>query len=189
MGLGVAVVVAAALAGHLRSGPPPPVMSRLPTFSLTERSGRAVTLESLAGRAWVADFIFTRCAGLCPAMTARMARLGQSLPPGALLVSITVDPEHDTPETLARYAQGFRAGDAWLFLTGRKEDLYALAVQGFKLAAMEVPQDRQAVAAGPFLHSGKFVLVDGRGQVRGYYDSEDESALRRLLRDLRRVGT
>lgn len=184
------VLAAAAAAPVLRRrlDPPPPVLGRLPAFSLTERSGRSVTRESLAGRVWVADFIFTSCAGLCPAMTARMARLQAEVPQGTRLVSFTVDPEHDSPEVLTRYAEGFQAGEEWLFVTGRKADLYNLAVDGFKLAAMEVPADQQRAGGdGPFLHSGQFVLVDERGQVRGYYDSKDEGAVLRLVRDARRL--
>jgi protein SCO1/2 len=167
--------------------PDPPRLAALPAFRLTERSGQPLTLALLRGRPWIADFIFTQCAGACPAMTARLARL-QSEVPGLTFVSFTVDPAHDTPEVLARYAASFHAGPGWLFATGSQQDLYALSVGGFKMAAMEVPVREQVAGGdGPFLHSSKFVLVDGEGQVRGYYDSTDEQALRALVADVERL--
>ncbi len=159
----------------------------LPEFALEGHDGQPLSLETLRGRPFVADFIFTSCAGLCPAMTARMAQLQQRLPPGVATLSFTVDPKHDTPEVLARYARDFGAGPSWRFATGRREALYRLATEGFKLAAMEVPKDQQQPGTdGPFLHSSKFVLVDGVGRIRGYYDSEDSEALEQLLGDAAR---
>jgi protein SCO1/2 len=98
-----------------------------------------------------------------------------------------VDPAHDTPEVLAAYARRAGAGPDWLFLTGERDALFRLAIEGFKLGVEELPPDRQSPGDGPFLHSSHFVLVDGRGRVRGYYDSTGEEALRRLRRDLRTV--
>src|SRR5712691_5934401 len=118
-----------------RATPEPPRLGTLPTFHLVERSGRAVGLVDLRGQPWVADFIFTQCAGVCPAMTARMARLRRELPAGVRSVSITVDPAHDTAPVLARYAAAFGADEGWLFLTGPQADLYLLSTGGFKLAA------------------------------------------------------
>lgn len=173
---------------RLKPPPPPPLLGTLPDFALTTETGRPIALADLRGQTWVADFIFTRCAGACPAMTARMARLRREIPQEALTISFTVDPLHDTPEVLSRYARGFSAGDGWLFVTGPQEALYGLVTGGFKLAAMEVPPDQQRAGGdGPFLHSSKFVLVDGRGRVRGYYDSEDPAAVGRLIQDLGRV--
>ncbi len=163
------------------------VLGTLPAFSLTGHDAQPISLESLRGRPFIADFIFTTCAGLCPAMTARMLQLQKRLAPGVAIVSFTVDPEHDTPEVLARYAADFRTGPSWRFATGQREALYRLATEGFKLAAMEVPKDQQQAGGdGPFLHSAKFVLVDSVGQIRGYYDSEDSQAVERLRSDAAR---
>jgi cytochrome oxidase Cu insertion factor (SCO1/SenC/PrrC family) len=184
IGAGALALVGTRLAG--RGTAEPPRLGTLPDFGLVERSGRTVALADLHGSPWVADFIFTQCAGACPAMTARMARLRRELPAGVRSVSFTVDPGHDTPAALARYATGFGADGEWLFVTGPQKDLYDLSTAGFKLAAMEVPPaERQAGGDGPFLHSSKFVLVDGQGVVRGYYDSTDEQAVRALVSDAR----
>jgi cytochrome oxidase Cu insertion factor (SCO1/SenC/PrrC family) len=188
LGLVGAILVAAGavavVGARARRAPEPPRLGSLPDFRLVERSGRPLSLADLRGRPWVADFIFTQCAGACPAMTARMARLRRDVPPDVQFVSFTVDPAHDTPEVLARYAASFRADEGWRFVTGPAKDLYALSVAGFKLAAMEVPPGEQAAGGdGPFLHSSKFVLVDGAGVIRGYYDSTEEAAMRTLAAD------
>jgi len=188
LGLVGAILVAAGavavVAARARPAREPPQLGSLPDFRLVERSGRPLSLADLRGRPWVADFIFTQCAGACPAMTARMARLRRDVSADVQFVSFTVDPAHDTPEVLARYAATFRADEGWRFVTGPAKDLYALSVAGFKLAAMEVPPGEQAAGGdGPFLHSSKFVLVDGAGVIRGYYDSTDEAAMRTLAAD------
>src|SRR5437867_13345282 len=149
----------------------------LPEFSLTDQAGKSVTLHDLADRVWVADFIFTSCGGTCPLMTAKMRRLQDVLPPEIRLVSIQLDTARDTPETLAAYAgeQG-AAGDRWLFLTGDKQALYDLCVKGFKL-----PLDTEGgTGAEPIVHSTRFVLVDKRGEIRGYYSGTEEDELKCL---------
>ena len=184
---GGALVAAGLLAGLVaarsRTAAEPPRMGALPAFALVERSGRPLSLADLRGHPWIADFIFTQCGGACPAMTARMARLRREIPEDVRFVSFTVDPAHDTPEVLSRYADAFHAGPSWLFATGPQKDLYDLSVRGFKLAAMEVPPGERAGGDGPFLHSSKLALVDADGVIRGYYDSTDEQALRGLVAD------
>lgn len=178
-------VVGAALYQRLGRPAPPPVLGEVPAFSLTNRDGRTVTREDLAGGPWIADFIFTRCAASCPMMTMRMARLGRELPAGAArLVSFTVDPAHDTPEALERYAASFKAPASWLFLTGPEEELHRLSRQGFKLAVDPAPPPGTASPEEPILHSTRLVLVDGRGRIRGYYDAFDEEATKRLRQDV-----
>jgi len=171
-------------------GPPPrlPVYGQVPDFRLMERSGQSVTLSDLRGQIWIADFIFTRCPGPCPLMSARMAGLQQPLAERAdvRLVSITVDPEYDTPQVLREYADRFRAGPSWLFLTGNKAAIFKLAQQGFHLAAQDNP-DAASLDQGPIIHSTRFVLVDRQAQIRGYYDSTDKESMQRLLLDVEQL--
>jgi len=169
---------------------PPPVLGEVPPFSLVNRDGRTVTRDDLAGAPWIADFVFTRCAASCPMMTDRMAKLAKDLDLGEAgaarlhLVSFTVDPGHDTPAVLAAYANRYKAPPAWLFLTGPQEALHHLSRDGFKLAVAPAggPADE------PILHSTRFVLVDARGRIRGYYDGFDQESIERLERDLRALG-
>ena len=166
---------------------PLPVLGQVPDFSLIERSGQAVSLKDLKGQVWVADFVFTHCAGPCPLLSRRMQSLQEPLAdqPGVRLVSFSVDPERDTPEVLAEYAKRYSAGDRWLFLTGEKESLYWLIMDGFKLGV----DDGSAVNAGvpgpgTITHSTRFVLVDREGRIRAYYDGSSEDIAEQLLPDI-----
>ncbi|HEX5716356.1 MAG TPA: SCO family protein [Thermoanaerobaculia bacterium] len=183
------VVAAATLLQWLRRPEPLPVYGKLPAFSLVNRDGRTIRLEDLAGAPWVADFIFTRCPASCPMMSARMARLEGSLPDvGVLLVSVSVDPAYDTPEVLEHYARKLQAPERWLFLTGEREDVRRLSIEGFKLGLDMDPPPGMA-GPEPILHSTRFVLVDGEGQIRGYYEAFDEASTEKLRKDLLRLVT
>jgi len=160
-----------------------PVYGALPEFELVERGGENVSLASLRGKVWVADFIFTHCAGPCPLLSSKMSTLQKSVREldGVRLVSFSVDPERDTPEVLAEYARRYQAdAERWLFLTGPKEPLYRLVGEGFRLAVADGgPQ------AGLITHSTRFVLVDQQGRIRGYYDGAETGTADALLPDIR----
>jgi len=151
-----------------------------PDFNLTERSNRKVTRQDLAGKVWVADFIFTRCAGTCPAMSSNMRKLQDQLFEDIRLVSFSVDPYHDTPEVLTGYANRYGADrDRWLFLTGEPEAIQKLSVGGFKLAL----DPTSGTEAEPITHSSRFVLVDRSGNIHGYYGTQEAQDLDRLVKD------
>ena len=151
-----------------------------PDFTLTERSNRKVTRQDLAGKVWVADFIFTHCAGACPIMSAHMKKLQDQLFADIRLVSFSVDPTNDTPEVLAEYANRYGADrDRWLFLTGDPETIQKISVGGFKLAL----DPSGGTEAEPITHSSRIVLVDRQGIIRGYYGTEEPEALARLIKD------
>lgn len=182
-------VTAAALVQRFRRPAPPPVLGQLPEFTLTNRNGRPVSLGDLSGTPWVADFIFTRCPASCPMMTARMARLARDLPKGlpVRFVSFSVEPDHDTPEVLQKYAESFAAPDHWLFLTGTREQILHLTTKGFLLGLELTPPPGMA-SPEPILHSTRFVLVDGEGRIRGYYEAFDEESMKKLMADLRALA-
>ena len=152
----------------------------LPDFSLTDQTDKTVTLQDLKGQVWVADFIFTNCAGTCPLMTDRMRKLQDGLPAGIQMVSITVDPARDTAKALAAYAAERGATrDRWLFLTGEKQALRDLCMKGFKLPLDETG----GTPSEPIAHSTRFVLVDKAGEIRGYYEGTEDDELKRLAAD------
>ncbi len=160
---------------------PLPVYGHVPAFVMTAQTGEQFKSESLEGKIWVADFIFTTCTGPCPRMTSRMRRIQERLTdlPDVKLVSFTVDPAHDTPEVLAGYAKRFRADPArWYFLTGRPSIIDELDNAAFKLGN----------GGGNLTHSTRFVLVDRRGRIRGYYGSTEEDSLDELVNDVRRLA-
>jgi protein SCO1/2 len=158
-----------------------PVMAETPPFSLVDQNGQRVTIETLRGHPWVASFIFTRCAGPCPIMTAKMSQFQKTLPPDIRLVSVSVDPTNDTPAALKTYAAKFNADDSrWRFLTiGPEQDasaVYTLA-RGMLVTALPANTDN------PIIHSEKFILVDGEGNIRAYYDSNDSKQMAQLKAD------
>jgi protein SCO1/2 len=174
-------VVVAVIALRPAPRPAPAPIAQLPEFALVERDGSTVTRADLAGAPWIADFVFTRCAIYCPRLTVRMKELRERLPPAIRTVSFSVDPEHDTPEVLERYAEQWGIeGRSWLFLTGEREPMWRLVREGFLLPVEDAPE----VEASPILHSNRFVLVDSAGRIRDTYDAFDDDALERILADL-----
>jgi protein SCO1/2 len=156
----------------------------VPQFSLTDQNGRTITKNDLAGKVWIADFIFTNCAGTCPMITASMSRLQSDFPREVHLVSFSVDPLRDTPEALAEYAAKVKAdNDRWHFLTGEKQTLHDLSIKGFKLALEETGGSDTE----PITHSTRLVLIDKEGNIRGYYGGTDEEELKRLFTDATRL--
>ena len=156
----------------------------VPEFAFIERSGQTIKRDDLRGKIWVADFFYTSCPGPCPMMTSRLSALQEKLQGKAdvRLVSISLDPEKDTPEVLQRYAERFKAGPNWLFLTGDKQATYSLAEHGFKLAVADVRNSPE-----PITHSTKLVLVDREGWIRGFYEGVGGDQTAKLLNDIERL--
>lgn len=166
-----------------------PVYGTVPAFSLVERSGKPVTAGDLAGRIWVADFVFTGCRGMCPGLSATLAALLQRLAAhgetAVTAVSFTVDPTRDDPATLRRYAERFGADPArWLFLTGERAAVERLVHDGFQLSIAELPPGERETSPEPITHSDRFVLVDRELRIRGYYHGTDAESVAKLERDL-----
>ena len=155
------------------------VAVNVPDFSLTNQKGESLGLSDMAGKIWIADFIFTNCPTICPAMTQEMTRLqSEFVADPVYFVSFSVDPERDTTEVLTRYAKAYGADDRrWHFLTGDKAHIYQLAEQGFSLAAGHKGSE--------ILHSPRFVLVKADGNIHDHYDSRSKPAMLRLRRDVK----
>lgn len=157
---------------------------QIPEFSLTERSGKQLSRADFAGKIWVADFFYTTCPGPCPMLTSRLSALHERVKGNdkVRLVSISLDPEKDTPDVLQQYAERFKAGPNWLFFTGDKAAIYDLSLNGFKLAAVEERNNPE-----PITHSTKLVMVDGEGWVRGIYEGVGEDENDRIVEDIARL--
>ncbi len=165
---------------------PLPVLFRLPSFALTERSGKVVTLDDLSGVVWVADFVFTTCSGPCPELSLRMASLSSGLKRfagKAKTVSFSVDPTYDRPAVLLRYADKFQADpNGWWFLTTDDEVVMHELVTGGFLQSLAPSK-----GGNPIIHSTRFVLVDQAGRVRALYDGMDASSKFAIIRDVARL--
>jgi protein SCO1 len=154
-----------------------PVISHIANFTLTNQNGQVTTLADLTNHVWVADIIFTRCAGPCPRMTGQMKSLQDLLPQNsnAKLVTLTTDPDNDTPTVMKRYGERFNADfDRWIFLTGTKTEIAALASGSLKLSAVPVKLEDQKSVADLFIHTTIFVVVDKHAQLRGVFETGGE---------------
>ncbi len=171
------VFVLAGLQWLAGRGKPLPVYGQVADFVLTNQFGRPVSLADLRGHPWVGDIIFTRCPGPCLKMTRQMKELQQTLPAGstARLVTLTTDPDFDTPSVLKNYAERFGA-DArrWTFLTGTKEQIGRVAVDSLKLTAIPKQAVERVSPDDLFVHSTIFVVVDKRGELRAIYQTTGE---------------
>jgi protein SCO1/2 len=153
---------------------------RVPHFQLVNQEGQPFDSAQLAGKIWIADFIYTTCPGPCPMISTRMSELQKPLEKTDVhLVSFSVDPERDTPEVLHGYAEKLRANpERWDFLTGPKSAIYKLSHDGFKLAVADGSDE-----TGIPVHSTRMVLVDRHGEIRGYYEATAADAVTKLLAD------
>lgn len=172
--LGLALLVSLLQNPRLKISPLP-VISRIADFTLTNQDNRITTLADLTNRVWVADIIFTSCAGPCPRLTMQMKSLEENLPKnsGAKLVTLTTDPEHDTPEVLKKYGGRINADfSRWNFLTGTKKEIAALGSGSLKLSSQPVKLEDQKSVADLFIHSTLFVVVDKHAQMRAYFETD-----------------
>ncbi len=177
---------------------PLPVYGQVADFTLTNQDGRIVSLADLRGHPWVADIIFTRCAGPCLKMTRQMKQLQDALPAAsqAHLVTLTTDPEFDTPPVLKKRATEFNADpNRWIFLTGPKQRLTDVATGSLKLTALDKKPEERESETDLFVHSTIFVVVDKQARLRGIFETSGDgvdprqvqtdilSALRRLEKE------
>lgn len=166
-----------------RLGPPLPIGPTVPEFSLIGADGRSVTNADLLGKIWLADFVFTRCSGPCPTLSARMKSLQLALPdrPDVKLVTFTLDPRNDTPSVMADYARRFHADpDRWWFLTGDDEAaMHDLVEKGLKQTVIPAQDDQ------PIVHSVYILVIDKAGRIRSAHDGLDPASKRLLLRDVK----
>ena len=163
----------------------------LPAFALTNHLGARVTPVELSNKVVVADVIFTSCSGPCPEMTRRMSELQKVIPENlpVKLVTVTTNPEFDTPEVLQRYAAGYNAnGDRWWFLTGSKSNVAVLARHGLKLVAEETKPEERVNDADLFVHSTVFVLLDKKGRLRGQIESTEPNFNAKVVQAVRKLA-
>jgi protein SCO1/2 len=154
-----------------------PVISQVADFTLTNQNDQVETLADLSNHVWVADIIFTRCAGPCPRMTAQMKLLQVALPSTshAKLVTLTTDPDNDTPAVMKRYGERFGADfNRWTFLTGTKKEIATLGSGSLKLSSVPVKVDEQKNPVDLFIHGTYFVVVDRHARLRAIFETGGE---------------
>lgn len=181
--VGLATLTAAGVAG-CATQPKMDVYGQLPEFSLSDQTGAVFPSSALSGRTALVDFIYTHCTDACPTLSSTFSQAQRKLADQSLLgskvmlVSISVDPAHDTPAVLAEYAQAFKADSGgWKMLTGEWDAVYDV-VTGFKVATRPPRPAVDAPAPGgtELTHSTRIILVDGDRQVRAYLDGANATA-------------
>jgi len=153
------------------------VYGQVPDFSLIDSNANEFSSSQLKGKIWVADFIFTKCAGPCLIMSQKMAEFHKNFQTDdrVRMISVSVDPSRDSPQVLDAYASRYGADtNTWYFLTGPSETIHKLAFKGFKVGSVE----------DSINHSTYFVLVDQNLQIRGYYDGVDQEKMNQLSKDI-----
>ena len=154
-----------------------PVLAQHSPFTLTRENGSEFSSKELEGKPWLASFIFTSCPNQCPMMIGKLSSFQKILPKDLEIVSVSVDPLHDSPDVLKSFSQKYGADlSRWVFLTGDNKVISNLMSE-LKLGGNESPS----------MHSLRFVLIDGTQRVRGYYDSEDTNSMKKMLQDARKL--
>jgi len=194
LGLSVALCICGLIIARYLSGVIAPtitvnlkVYSKIPDFSLIDHLRQRVQRSDFNDRVWIASFIFTRCSGQCPIISKQMAQLQHdfSAEESLRFVSFTVNPTYDTPDRLAEYIKHYNSpDDRWRLLTGDRDVVVKLCLEGFRVA---INEDAQGNVVEPITHSVRLVLVDQKGRIRGYYDVTDVMAMKQLRIDTRRL--
>ncbi|MCH7399612.1 SCO family protein [Belliella sp. DSM 107340] len=162
------------------------VRHKIADFSFTNQEGKKISNYTTNGKVYVADFFFTTCPTICPIMKTQMLRVYEKFKdnPDFMILSHTLDPEHDTEELLKEFAAriGVESDDTWHFLTGDQEKIFEIGQTSYLTTAMEDKNE-----PGGILHSGAFVLVDQNGNIRGVYDGTKENQVDRMIKDIPKI--
>lgn len=164
---------------------PDTIYYKVPNFSFINQDGEETSFADFENKILVVDFFFTSCPTICPIMTKEMARLQFQLDDPAFenvrFLSHTVDPRHDTPEVLKEFAEKNKADpERWTFVTGDQQEIFDQGFEGYMMSTQE-----DSTAAGGFLHSSYFVLLDKERHIRGYYDGTSSKEVDNLLADIK----
>ena len=155
---------------------------QIPDFAFVNQDNQRVTQETVEGKIYVTDFFFTSCPSICPKMKSEMLRVYEEYKdnPNIVLLSHSIDPQHDTVAVLKDYADRLGVqSDKWHFLTGEKDSIYDVASK-YLVAVQEDGEE----AGGGFTHGGHFILVDEQRRIRGVYDGTNEAAVDQLIQDI-----
>ena len=161
------------------------IVHTIPEFTFLNQDSIEVKSNNYEGKIWVANYFFTSCPTICPAMMRNMQLIQETYldDDEIQIASFTVDPKRDTPSRFTKYADNINAiSSKWQLLTGDKKDLYRLARRGFLISATEGD-------GGPtdFIHSENFVLIDKEGRIRFYYDGTDKDQVEQLIKDISKL--
>ena len=153
-----------------------PDLGTSPNFALDNSAGKTTSTASLVGSVWIAHFFFTSCQGPCPITSSNMELIMKRFSdnPCLKVVSFTMDPERDTPEALNEFGAQHHADPArWFFLRGTSSRIHDLLDNGFSVGSHD----------DLHFHTTRVVLVDRKGEIRGYYQATDRASIDKLISD------
>jgi protein SCO1/2 len=171
------IIVTVFLFGHERKSTLLPPVNKITDFELTDSQNKTFNTAQLKGKIWTAKLFFTSCSAVCPVLSKNMASVYRSyqLDDRVHFVSITVNPDTDTPEILAAYAKRYNADPKrWHFLTGPIEKVQKLSIESLRIGNKDEP----------VFHNTHFVLVDTQGWIRGYYDGMSAEGTKNLFKGI-----
>ncbi len=171
------------------------VVGPVPKFQLTDQNNKTISNKDYDGKVYVVEFFFSTCPSICPIMNKNMVDIQNDFfgNPNFGIVSISIDPENDTPQVLKTHAEMLGAKSAnWHFLTGDKKYIYEIANKGFNLYAGE-----NSKVNGGFEHSGLFALIDKKGNIRCredefgnptlYYEGLEKKGIKNITADIKKL--
>lgn len=154
---------------------PDTIYHKLDDFKLTDQNGHPVSFKTFQGKIFIASFFYTHCPTVCNEVNKHLDSLVSAYVKNRMVefISITVDPEHDTPAALKQYAQKYRKPDSkWIFATGDTATIYNLARKGFLVNA--------AKAGSDYIYDNNLILIDQEKRIRGYYPGTSPVQVSRL---------
>ncbi|GGM82438.1 hypothetical protein GCM10010967_12630 [Dyadobacter beijingensis] len=161
------------------------IYNKIPKFAFVNQYGDTITEKIVENKIYVTDFFFTTCPTICPVMKKQMVKVYEAYKgnPDVMILSHSIDPEHDTPQVLNKFAKDLGVeGQQWQFLTGDKSRIYEIGQNNYMSTAKE-----DTTVQGGYIHSGAFILVDKEKHVRGMYDGTTEEGTKKLLNDMERL--
>lgn len=158
------------------------VYHKIDNFQFTNQNNQSITRPTFEGKIYVADFFFINCPTICPTMTKQMLRVHKAFKdnPQIMLLSHSIDFKNDSVPALKEYANRLEvSADKWHFVTGKREEIYDVAKTKYYMSAQIDP-----LAPGGYLHNSKFILVDRKGRIRGYYTGTEPTDVDQLIQDI-----
>lgn len=166
------------------SGRLPGDLKRIGPFTYTRENGKIITENDVKGKYVLVGFFFSRCAGICPMVTANLKRISEKIPDqkDLVLMSISIDPAHDQIAELKEFKSRFDGSKAnWMFLTGKKDEIYDMARKTFNADVIV----RQKKDVDDFVHTENIYLLDKDSYLRGIYRAKGLGDIDRLVNDLK----
>ncbi|GGH23382.1 SCO family protein [Mucilaginibacter phyllosphaerae] len=154
---------------------PDTIYHKLADFSLADQDGKPVSFKNFDKKIFLASFFYTNCPDVCSTVNKNISELVYAYRknPMVYFISITVDPQRDTPVALKAYSKKFEVTNKWFFLSGDTATTYKLARNGFLVNAVQAGK-------GDFIYSDKLILIDAEKRIRGYYDGTSAADLTKL---------